>query len=326
MLAKSKVLRQARGMDAPEDRIAALRAFNRFYTRRLGVLRERLLATRFSLGESRLLWELAHTPATTAAALGRELGIDTGYLSRLLAGLRERGLVKAQRSAADGRQTLLSLTAAGRRAFAPLDRRAQEQMTALLTPLSEAQQRELLHAATRIESLLGEGPPAPLQLRSHRPGDIGWVIARHGALYAQEYGWDERFEALVARIAADFIDRLDPAREACWVAERASEPLGCVFLVQARDDASGLPEAGVAQLRLLLVDPAARGLGVGRRLVDECERFARAAGYARIRLWTNSVLLAARAIYSKAGYRLLASEAHESFGQRLVGEIWELAL
>jgi len=313
-------------METSTDRIAALRAFNRFYTRRIGVLQERLLATRFSLTESRLLWELSHAPGSTAAALGRELDLDAGYLSRLLAHLRERGLIKAQPSPSDGRQTLLALTAAGRRAFAPLDRRSHEQVSALLAPLSDEQQRELVSAAGRIEGLLGSKPPSPVALRSHGPGDMGWVIARHGALYAKEYGWDTRFEALVARIAADFIDRLDEQREACWIAERDGAPLGCVFLVQARDEASGAVEAGVAQLRLLLVEPAARGLGVGKLLVDECTRFARAAGYARIRLWTNSVLLAARAIYAKAGYRLLASEAHQSFGHPLVGEIWELDL
>jgi GNAT superfamily N-acetyltransferase len=176
--------------------------------------------------------------------------------------------------------------------------------------------------------------PSPITLRAPRPGDMGWVIGRHGALYAQEYGWDWRFEALVARIAADFIERFDPAREACWIAERTSERtaehgderLGCVFLVQARDESTGVPEPGVAQLRMLLLEPAARGLGLGRRLVNECERFARAAGYAHIRLWTNSVLSAARGIYTKAGYRLVATEPHESFGQRLVGEVWELDL
>lgn len=306
--------------------ITALRAFNRFYTRRIGVLGERLLASNFSLGESRLLYELAHAPGLTAAALARDLDLDAGYLSRLLAGLRERGLVKAQRAPHDGRQTLLSLTAAGRRAFAPVDKRSHEHMAALLAPLTAAQQQELLAAAARIEGLLGGQATAPVQLRPHRPGDIGWVIARHGALYAQEYGWDLRFEALVARIAADFVDRFDAAKEACWIAERDAVPLGCVFLVQARDEDSGAVEPGVAQLRLLLLEPAARGLGLGKRLVDECERFARAAGYRRIRLWTNSVLSAARGIYTKAGYRLVASETHENFGQTLVGEIWELDL
>jgi DNA-binding MarR family transcriptional regulator/GNAT superfamily N-acetyltransferase len=327
MLAKSNHLRDAVGMTTPADRVAALRAFTRFYTRHAGVLGETLLSTRFSLPESRLLWELSHSPGVTAAALGRELGLDTGYLSRLLAGLRERGLVKAQRSASDARQTLLSLTAAGRRAFAPLDRRSHEQVSGWLSPLNDDQQRELLAAAGRMRALLGAPPsPSPIELRGLRPGDIGWVIARHGALYAQEYGWDQRFEALVARIAADFVDRFDDQREAAWIAEREGVPLGCVFLVQARDDNTGAPEAGVAQLRLLLVEPMARGLGLGKHLTAECERFARAAGYRRIRLWTNQVLAAARGIYGAAGYQLLASEPHESFGHHLVGEIWELEL
>ncbi len=330
MLAKSKHcgqhLAMLSPMDAPTDRVAALRAFNRFYTGRIGVLQERLLSTRFSLGESRLLWELAHAPGSTAAALARTLALDAGYLSRLLAGLRERGLVKAQRSCSDGRQTLLSLSAAGRRAFAPLDQRAQAQMSALLAPLAEHDQQALLGAASRMQAVLGRNPAAPLQLRGHRAGDIGWLIGRHGALYAQEYGWDMRFEALVARIAADFIERFDAAREACWIAERDGAPVGCVVLVQARDEASGAPLDGVAQLRLLLVEPSARGIGLGRQLATECERFARAAGYRRIRLWTNSVLLAARGIYAKAGYTLVASEPHHSFGQPLVGEVWELAL
>ena len=308
------------------DRVASLRAFNRFFTRRIGVLHDRLLATSFSLPESRLLWELAHAPGTTATALARALDLDAGYLSRLLAGLRERGLVKAQRSPADGRQTLLALSAAGRRAFAPLDRRTQEQMAALLAPLSEGEQQDLLAAARRIETLLGDRASSPVTLRGLQPGDIGWMVARHGTIYAREYGWDQRFEALVARIGADYVDRLDAQRESAWIAERDGQPLGCVFLVQARDDATGLPEPAVAQLRLLLVEPAARGLGIGKRLVDECHRFARSAGYVRIRLWTNSVLLAARAIYAKAGDRLVASEAHESFGHALVGEIWELGL
>jgi DNA-binding MarR family transcriptional regulator/predicted N-acetyltransferase YhbS len=310
-------------MPTADPGITALRAFNRFYTRRIGVLGERLLATNFSLGESRLLYELANAPGLTAAALARDLDLDAGYLSRLLAGLRERGFVKAQRAPHDGRQTLLSLTAAGRRAFAPVDKRSHEHTAALLAPLTAAQQQELLAAAARIEGLLGDHAASPVALRPHRPGDIGWVIARHGALYAQEYGWDLRFEALVARIAADFVDRFDASKEACWIAERDGVPLGCVFLVQARSDDSGVPEPGVAQLRMLLLEPAARGLGLGKRLVDECERFARAAGYQRIRLWTNSVLSAARGIYTKAGYQLIASETHQNFGHTLVGEIWE---
>jgi DNA-binding MarR family transcriptional regulator/GNAT superfamily N-acetyltransferase len=309
------------------ERIAALRQFNRFYTRRIGVLHEGLLDTRFSLAESRLLWELAHTEQTTATELAATLELDAGYLSRLLRGFKERGLVKASRSASDARQTRLSITAAGRRAFAPLDRRSQAEVAALLAPLSDAQQRELLAAMARIETLLGaHARTQPFVLRPHRPGDIGWVVSRHGALYAQEYGWDQRFEALVAQIAAGFIERFDAAREACWIAERDGSNVGSVFLVQARDETTQAVEPGVAQLRMLLVEPSARGLGLGVALVNECERFARQRGYRRIRLWTNSLLLAARDIYQRAGYKLLASEPHHSFGHDLVGETWELEL
>jgi len=315
-------------MPEPADpRTAALRRFNRFYTRRIGVLHEKLADTRFSLTESRLLWELAHRGRTTAAELARDLGLDPGYLSRLLRALKEQKLIASERSASDARHLHLSLSAAGRRAFAPLDRQSEADAAALLAALPDAEQRRLVAATATIESILGARPRgASWLLRPPRPGDIGWVVERHGRLYADEYGWDARFEALVARIGADFIERFDPAREACWIAERDGVNVGSVFLVQARDDASGAVVAGSAQLRLLLVEPAARGLGIGARLVDECERFARAKGYRRIVLWTNSVLLAARAIYAKAGYRQVASEAHESFGHSLVGETWELDL
>jgi len=314
-------------MTTADDRIAALRAFNRFYTRRIGVLHEGLLDSRFSLTESRLLWELAHVEDTTATELAASLELDPGYLSRLLRGFKQRGLLKASRSATDARQTQLSISAAGRRAFAPLDRRSQAEVSALLDTLSDAQQQELLAAMARIEALLGMGARAgAFVLRAHRPGDIGWVVSRHGALYAKEYGWDLRFEALVAQIAARFIEQFDSTREACWIAEREGQRIGCVFLVQVRDETTQAVEPGTAQLRMLLVEPAARGLGLGVALVAECERFARQAGYRRIRLWTNRVLLAARGIYERAGYRLLASEPHHSFGKDLVGETWELGL
>ncbi|MGZ5158241.1 MAG: bifunctional helix-turn-helix transcriptional regulator/GNAT family N-acetyltransferase [Caldimonas sp.] len=317
-------------MDAETDpRTAAVRRFNRFYTRRIGVLRERLADTRFSLAESRLLWELAHRERITAAELARDLDLDPGYLSRLLRGLKDGKLIKSVRSPDDARHLHLSLTAAGKRAFAPLDRQSEGQVAALLAPLADAEQQQLLAAMTTIESLLDDERRAtpPWLLRPPESGDIGWVIERHGALYAREYAWDLRFEALVARIAADFVDRFDAAREACWIAERAGTRVGCVFLVQARDETKGNAVVeGTAQLRMLLVEPTARGLGIGARLVDECERFARARGYRRIVLWTNSVLLAARHIYTRAGYVLTASEPHESFGHKLVGETWELAL
>lgn len=314
-------------------RIDAIRRFNRFYTRRIGVLQEGLLQSPFNLAQTRVLWELAHadTPAgPTASELAHALELDPGYLSRLLRGLKDRGLVATARSDSDARQQHLELTPAGRRAFAPLEQRSQQEVGALLSGLADAEQQALLHALQRVERLLDDDPAhaprRPWLLRAHRPGDIGWLIARHGALYASEYQWDMRFEALVARIAADFIDRFDARREACWIAERDGSNIGCVCLVQARDEQTHAPIDGVAQLRLLLVEPAARGLGLGGRLVDECTRFAREAGYRRIRLWTNHNLLAARALYAKAGYQLTATEAHHSFGHDLVGETWELAL
>ena len=313
----------------PDAQIETIRRFNRFYTRRIGVLHEGLLDTKFSLTESRLLWELAHADGLTATDLARTLELDAGYLSRLLTGLKERGLIKSTRSADDARHQHLALTAAGKRAFAPLDTRSRAEVGALLATLGEPQQQQLLASMTTIERLLGEPAPraAPsYTLRPHRAGDIGWVVSRHGALYTGEYGWDMRFEALVARIAADFIDRFDARREACWIAERSDERIGSIFLVQARDETTQVPIEGTAQLRMLLIEPSARGLGLGKRLVDECTRFARQAGYRKIMLWTNANLLAARGIYAKAGYVLTHTESHHSFGHDLVGEIWELEL
>jgi DNA-binding MarR family transcriptional regulator/GNAT superfamily N-acetyltransferase len=324
MIAKGKHLPECPAMNS--DRVEALRAFNRFYTRRLGVLNEGLLDSPFSLAESRLLWEFAHHAQPTASELARALELDPGYLSRLLRRLKERGLVDSTRSTRDARQTHLTLTPAGREAFAPLEERSRAQMAELLSALPEPRQQQLMDAVATLHRLLDDEPaastPLPYLLRPHRPGDMGWVIARHGAVYARDYHWDMRFEALVARIAADFIDRFDPRREACWIAERDGENVGCVFLVQARDETTHEPLPGIAQLRMLLVEPAARGLGLGPRLVAECERFARLAGYARITLWTNSLLTAARNIYRRAGYVLDASEPHHSFGHDLVGETW----
>jgi DNA-binding MarR family transcriptional regulator/N-acetylglutamate synthase-like GNAT family acetyltransferase len=313
---------------ADASHVAALRSFNRFYTRRIGVLDERLYGTPFSLPQSRVLWELAHHEGITAAELARALDLDAGYLSRLLASLKSKRLVRAQRSSTDARQSVLTLTAAGRRAFAPMDAHSQAQVAAMLAPLDEPGRRRLLQATGTIESLLGapRGDRAPYLLRAPQPGDIGWVVSRHGALYAHEYGWDLTFEGLVATIAGRFVERFDERREACWIAERDGQNVGCVFLVQARDDGTDRPEPGVAQLRLLLVEPAARGLGIGARLVAECDRFARRTGYRHIRLWTQSTLLAARAIYAKAGYRLVTKEPHHSFGADLVGEVWQLDL
>ena len=312
-----------------ETQVAAVRRFNRFYTRRIGVLHEGLLDSKFTLTESRLLWELAHRDHMTATDLARELDLDAGYLSRLLRSFKERGLVKSLRAEHDARHQRLSLTAAGKRAFAPINTRSQDQVGALLATLAETQQQSVLDSMATLERVLGD-PASPrgraLLLRPHRPGDMGWVISRHGAVYADEYGWDDGFEALVARIAADFLERFDAAREACWIAECDGANVGSVFLVQARDEVTHAPIDGVAQLRLLLVEPSARGLGLGERLVDECQRFARRAGYRKVMLWTNAVLLAARAIYRKQGYVLVKSEPHHSFGHDLVGEVWELTL
>ncbi len=307
---------------------AAVRRFNRFYTRRIGVLHERLADSRFSLAESRLLWELAHRDHATATELARDLDLDPGYLSRLLKGLKTAGLIRPERSTDDARQLHLHLTPAGKRAFTPLDRKSEAGVAALLSRLTDAEQRTLVDAMARIETLLDDENPAasPWLLRPLRPGDLGWIVQRHGALYAEHFGWDMRFEALVARIGADIVERFDASREACWIAERDGASVGCVCLVQARDEASREPVEGTAQLRLLLVEPAARGTGIGKRLVAECERFARAHGYRRIVLWTNSVLDAARGIYAAAGYGLVRSEPHESFGQHLIGETWEKAL
>jgi len=303
-----------------DRRVAAVRRFNRFYTQRIGVLQDGLLNSPFSLTEVRVLYELAHREQPTASELGRDLGLDAGYLSRILGGFERRGLIERRPSKTDGRQNLLSLTRAGREAFAPLDDRSRSEIRAMLQPLPAPGQRRLIDAMGAIERLLGAPPEPrlPYMLRPHRPGDLGWIVHRHGVLYAQEYGFDERFEALVAKIAAEFVQSFDSKRERCWIAERDGEIVGSVLLVRASDE--------VAKLRLLLVEPEARGLGIGARLVEECERFARQAGYRKITLWTNSVLHAARHIYEKAGYRLVAEDPHHSFGQDLVGETWGLDL
>jgi DNA-binding MarR family transcriptional regulator/GNAT superfamily N-acetyltransferase len=303
---------------ALENRIAAVRRFSRFYTRVIGVLQDGLLHSGFSLTEGRVLYELAQRAGVTATELGRELDIDPGYLSRILQRLERDGLLARVPSPADRRQGLLSLTRAGHDAFAPLDARSREEVAELLSPLADPAQAAVVAAMGRIESLLGNPQSPPWLLRQHRPGDIGWVVSRHGALYAGEYGFDARFEALVARVAGEFLTEHDPPRERCWIAECDGVNVGSVFLVRKSDDE--------AKLRLLLVEPAARGLGIGRRLVAECIGFARAAGYRRITLWTNEVLVAARAIYQQAGFRLVTSEPHRDFGPPMVGEDWELTL
>jgi DNA-binding MarR family transcriptional regulator/N-acetylglutamate synthase-like GNAT family acetyltransferase len=265
-----------------------------------------------------VLYELAQRTGATASDLARELDLDSGYLSRILQRFERDGLIARAPSESDRRQTLLSLTDSGREAFAPLDARSREEVGALLASLSEPAQAALVAAMSRIETLLGDDPSAPWLLRQHRPGDIGWVVARHGALYAEEYGLDARFEALVAQVAGEFLARHDPTRERCWIAERDGVNVGSVFLVRKSDD--------VAKLRLLIVEPTARGLGIGRRLVAECIGFAREAGYRRITLWTNDVLVAARAIYQQSGFSQVASAPHRDFGPPMVGEDWELIL
>lgn len=300
------------------DTIAAVRRFNRFYTRQVGALREGLLDSPFTLTETRVLYELAHRDELTASGLGRDLGLDGGYLSRILARFEADGLIARTQSEADRRRAVLRLTEAGKAAFAPLDTGAREEVAAWLGGLAAPAQAELVAAMGRIETLLEPAPARPYVIHPPRAGDIGWVVARHGALYAEEYGFDARFEALVATVAGAFLTNHDTARERCWIAERDGVNLGSIFLVRADDE--------LAKLRLLLVEPAARGQGIGRRLVQECLAFARAAGYRRITLWTNDVLLAARRIYQQAGFQLIRSEPHRMFGPAIVGEDWELAL
>ena len=303
-----------------EHDIAAVRQFNRIYTRQIGVLEERLLDTPFSLTESRLLYELANRAAPTASELAKDLGLDPGYLSRILRGFESRGLVERTPSEIDGRQTHVELTPEGRSAFLPLDQRSRTAVAAMLETLGEAQQRRLIAAMSTIEAMLGA--PArdepPYRLRAHRPGDMGWVVSQHGALYAQEYGWNIGFEALVAEIVASFLKNFDARRERCWIAEIDGEPVGSVFVVKHSDE--------VAKLRLLLVEPHARGLGIGAHLVDECVRFSRQIGYRTLTLWTNHVLHAARHIYQQCGFRLVQEEKHRMFGPELIGQTWELTL
>jgi DNA-binding MarR family transcriptional regulator/GNAT superfamily N-acetyltransferase len=306
--------------DDLEARVEAIRRFNRLFTRRIGVLREGLLHSSYSLTEARVLFELANREELSASELVRELGLDPGYMSRTLGGLERQGLVEKVRSETDGRRRILSLTAEGEEAFEVLDSRSREEVSEMLGALSEEEQRRLLEAMRTIEGIFEKGLKfsEPFVLRPHEPGDMGWVVYRHGVLYAGEYGWDERFEALVARIVADFIDGYDPKKERCWIAEMGGDRVGCVFVVKATDT--------VAKLRLLLVEPEARGVGLGSRLVEECIRFARNRGYEKLTLWTNSVLDAARHIYEEHGFVLVEEEEHHSFGHDLVGQNWELAL
>ncbi len=353
----------SRALPASEDLVQVVRRFNRFHTRQIGVLQEHLLHSQFSLTEVRVLYELAHRASVTAVELCRELGLDRGYLSRMLRNFEKHGWIKTTPSPADRRRIFLSLTSKGEKTFAPLDRQSSDEVAAMLARLSALQQKDLLGAMRVIESILsptpklhdpklptlshrtrkdgvpggvetGETPVAPCQiampprspasqsayiLRPHQPGDVGWVVHRHGVLYSQEYGYDERFEALVAEIVAEFIRNFDPKRERCWIAEKDGDPLGAIFLVKKSKT--------VAKLRLLLVEPSARGLGIGGRLVSECVKFAREVGYTKILLWTQSELHAARHLYEHAGFKRIARKPHQSWGRKdLVAETWELKL
>jgi DNA-binding MarR family transcriptional regulator/N-acetylglutamate synthase-like GNAT family acetyltransferase len=301
-----------------DRRVTALRRFNRFYTQKIGVLEDGLLESPFSLAEARVLYEIAFSERPTAAQLGKQLGVDRGYLSRILRGFERRGLISRTVSASDRRASPLELTTQGRAAFAELDQRSQTMMGNLLAALPEQEQSRLVAAAATIEGVLGAEDRAPYLLRPHRAGDLGWVVSRHGALYAQEYGWDSEFEALVAEIASKFLRKFDPNRECCWIAELDGANVGSVMLVEEGET--------VAKLRLLLVEPRARGLGIGARMVQECQLFARQAGYKKIVLWTNNVLIAARHLYQTAGFRMVEAQPHHSFGHDLIGENWELVL
>ena len=304
-----------------EAQIAAVRSFNRFYTREIGVLQHGLLHSDLSLAEVRVIYELAQRTDSTATEIAGALKLDAGYLSRMLRAFQTRGLVRRRQSGADGRRTLLSLTRKGRAAFARLDARAHDEIAALLAHRPAAHPRDVVEAMRTIERILGDAaaegsaPPA-VSLRHPRPGDLGWVVERHGELYAREYGWNTHFEALVAQIVAQFMHAHDPVRERFWIAVANGERVGSVALVRESD--------AVARLRLLLVEPSARGLGIGARLVRECLDFARGAGYAKVTLWTNAVLVAARAIYVANGFRLVREAAHSHFGSEQLGQDWEL--
>jgi DNA-binding MarR family transcriptional regulator/GNAT superfamily N-acetyltransferase len=306
------------------QRVDTVRRFNRFYTREIGVLHEGFLDSPFSLTEGRVLYELAHRDRPTATDVCASLGLDAGYLSRILSAFEKRGLIKKTPSESDGRQSLLALTGKGRVQFTPLESRANEQVSSMLAKLSENEQGQLIGSLQMVEKLLGrteQATPArqaSYLLRPQQPGDMGWIVYRQGLLYFQEYGYDERFEALCAEIVAKFIENFDAKRERCWIAEKDGEIVGSVFLVAKSKT--------VAKLRLLYVEAAARGLGIGSRLVAECVRFARQVGYKKIVLWTQSELDAARHIYKKAGFRVAGKKKHFSFNKHLVAETWELSL
>ena len=300
--------------------IEAVRRFNRFYTRQIGLLREGLLDSAFSLTEVRVLYEIAHRARPTATELRKDLNLDAGYLSRILRHFEKQHLVRKTPSLSDGRRSLLALTPQGRRVFAPLEARQSREVGVMLAKVPPGGQLRLLEAMRTIQDVLSPQPAKQdsYALRAHQPGDMGWIVHRHGVLYSEEYGYDERFEALVAEIVAEFIAHFDPRRERCWIAERDGEIAGSVFIVRKTQS--------VAKLRLLLVEPSARGLGIGSRLVSECVRFARQVGYKKLMLWTQSELLAARRLYEQAGFRLIATKRHRSWGRKLVAETWGLKL
>ena len=311
-------------MDGNLRTAARLRGFNRFYTRRIGLLQAGHLGSPFSLTEVRVLYEIAHEAQPTAGGIAQALGVDTGYLSRLLRGLRQRGLVSARATPQDGRRRCLALTARGRRAFATLDARATREVLGMLRGLTPPQEERLLASLDTVETLLDESPPAAgeapprIALRVPEPGDLGWVVQRHGELYSIEYEWNADFERLVAGIVAEFAGAPTGPGRQCWIATLDGRRAGCVFLMPG--------DAGVGRLRLLLVEPWARGHGLGAQLVATCVQGARAAGYTMLTLWTNDVLVGARRLYERAGFRLTKSERHHSFGHALVGQTWELDL
>jgi DNA-binding MarR family transcriptional regulator/N-acetylglutamate synthase-like GNAT family acetyltransferase len=306
--------------EGAQRNVEAVRRFNRLYTQKIGVLRENLLDSEFTLTEVRVLYEVAHQAKPTAADVCRALGLDPGYASRILQRLRAQGLVERRRSTVDKRQSVLALSDAGARLLADLDVRANAETASLLDGFGDRERARLVSALLEAESILGTGGERreAYVLRTHRAGDMGWIVHRHGALYAREYGWDERFEALVAEIVAKFLREFDPRRERCWIAERNGEIVGSVLVAKESDE--------VAKLRLLLVEPTARGLGIGNRLVEECVHFARDAGYRRMVLWTNSLLHAARHIYERIGFRLVAEETVDMFGPDSKAQSWELDL
>jgi DNA-binding MarR family transcriptional regulator/GNAT superfamily N-acetyltransferase len=304
-----------------ENEINSFRRFNRFYTREIGTLEEGLLDSKYSLTEARVLYELATRGDVTAGEIARELALDPGYLSRILKKFESDGLLRRRASPEDARQTILTMTRRGKEEFSDLNQRSDRQARNLLEHVPASKLRDLLDAMRNIEETLSPAAErSPFILRNHRPGDMGWVVHRQAVLYAEEYGWDESYEALAARVVADFVEQFDSRRDRCWIAERGGVPLGCIFLVHHPDSEE------TARLRLLHVEKNARGLGLGKALVAECIRFARAAGYKKVTLWTQSILAAAHHIYQQAGFKLISEQPHHSFGADLIAQTWELDL